>query len=93
MSRQEEEDVWSLDHAFGKWIVPRLEIMITTNIGWPAELEDIDEWHVILTEMLEGFRIVGSEEYFLSSPDDTETHAKIEKSLELFKKWFNALWT
>lgn len=98
-------DAINLDYSFCNFIIPRLRCYIDNHNGWrPADLE-LKEWNKILKEMLEGFEFYHIEYYDYYHVEDIrnfplEKVAKFEKiksdkinrSLNLFKEYFTALW-
>ena len=85
-----ERDSWSLDHAFGKWVVPRL-IHIRDFPGYPAQLT-ARSWKSILNAMIRGFSFVASEKYW-AVPRTDKQQAIIDRALHLFTEHFASLWT
>ena len=94
----DNRDLWGLDFTFIKFIYPRLKLFRETSIGMPGNIyfdcgEDDDKarekWNSILDEMLEGFKLaISSESYPLMDED----HEKLERSMDLFREYFFALW-
>ena len=78
--------VWSLDNSFGKWIVPRLERFIEISATILVKTKDeIAEYH----EMLNGFKLLSSDEYFTG---DEKYHQPIKRAFELLAKHYSKLW-
>lgn len=102
----DDSDLWSLDYAIIKFTYPRLKAfrelppagvpchptgVITEEgpeKGYPRALTE-KEWDSILGEILVGFKMVLDEGGY---PIDPNKHAQIEKSMDLFRQWFFALW-
>lgn len=97
----DERDLWSLDHAIITFIYPRLRLFREDNYGGfpfhPTELDGegnprtltAEEWGGILDEMLAGFKLaLDANSYPLSGEDQQQ----LERSLDVLRKWFFALW-
>ena len=97
----DDGDLWSLDYAIIKFVYPRLKVF-RDQAQWgvprhPTEMDDqghprsleVEEWKAILDEMLEGFRLAVEADCYPLIGDD---HKKLEHSLDVFRKWFFALW-
>ena len=98
--------LWSLDLAIIQFTYPRLKAfrerpphsvpMHHTELypeghdwaGDPRPMTE-EEWDSILGEILVGFKMVIDEEGY---PLDPDKHAQLEKSMDLFREWFFALW-
>ena len=85
----DDSETWSLDHSFAKMIAPRLRRFREITIATPPD-KTPDEWTVILDTMIEGFKFIGSEEFFLT--DDEEKHEVARKALDLFSQNYYDLW-
>ena len=77
---------WSLDYAFGKWFAPRLERYCELSSKSIVQTkEQVNDY----AEMVEGFSLLGSDEY--DSLD--KTHAtKVQKAFDLLAKHYKGLW-
>ena len=98
--------LWGLDHEIIKFVYPRLKAFRELpphgtpihplevypaghdEAGLPRALTS-EEWDSILGEMLAGMQMVVDEDCY---PLDPDKHAQLEKSMDLFHKWFFALW-
>lgn len=83
-------ETWNLDGTIARFIYPRLKAFIedVKNMGcYPGNMT-FDEWLKILEDMLKGFELLVSDE--IKTKDEDEI---IEKSLDLFRKYFFNLWT
>ncbi len=97
----DETETWSLDYTIIKFIYPRLKFFREDNYGGtpkhPTKLDaegfprhlTPEEWESILDEMLEGFQLVTNGDCYPLIGDD---HKKLEHSMDVFHKWFFALW-
>lgn len=80
-----DKDIWDFDYYLAEVISGGLKILLENHTAYPGELTP-EEWDKILAEMIEGFenRLVEEEKDFDKS--------KLDKALELFKKYFLCLW-
>ena len=88
---------WSLDWEIIRWTLPRLkEFRKCVKYGYPCELSGIEEWGRILDEMIEGLQLLVDDPCYYPQKGWMEMEkAKqeiIEKSLDLFRKYFRSLW-
>jgi hypothetical protein len=84
----DERETWGLCYTFVTWIYPRLKYFREiSNRSRPMDLTQ-SQWDEILDEMLSGFEI-----YLITDNSwNQEVLNKMDKSLELFKKYFWGLW-
>ncbi len=85
----DDEELWNLDHTFAIYILPRLEKFRDNLYGYPSQLTE-EEWIVILESMIHSFRIIASDDCFVTTP---ELEEEIQLGLDLFGKWFRSLWS
>jgi len=85
-----DSDLWSLDHALAKLILPRLKLFRECRGGHPADMTD-EEWDSILGEMVFGIEYYASGDCWNSF--DTDKAIRAHKGLELFGKYYGHLWT
>ena len=93
---QEDEDgfiaaeCWNLDTTFAMYIYSHLcYFRDNCNYGYPGNLSE-QQWDNILNKMIEGFRLLITEE-----KDDIPSKTrekKIKYGIRLFAKYFSALW-
>ncbi len=98
--------LWGLDHEIIKFVYPRLKafrelpphgVPCHRTEVYPEEHEEAghpralteEEWDSILGEMLAGMKLVIDEDCY---PLDPDQHAQLEKSMDVFRQWFFALW-
>ena len=90
-------DIWSLDVALSKWLIPRLKKLKETKKGVPiikgfdpsteSGLEKMDkEWGDRVDKMVRAFEIIRDEESL------NKTSAEVEEGLDLFREHFHDLW-
>ena len=86
---------WSTDYTIAKFIVKVLKDLRSRDVGYPASLDNQEEWYAIIDEMIEGFRAYTEEDIVSEYNEESQAihDAKVNKALELFSKWFGALWT
>jgi hypothetical protein len=84
-----DEDTWSLDCTFSKFVLPRLERFKEITTGFPAELETFEEWAEILDKMIEAHRVIADDEIYFAGSERSES---VTEGLELFVKYYHSLW-
>ena len=77
-----------LDYTIACFIFPRLESFRNNLQCVPEDGMTKKQWADILDKMLFSFRHV-----IEGKLKDHETEAKVQEGLELFGKWFQALWS
>lgn len=82
----DDREVWELDSAFAKWIVPRLKEYRKIHIGHPFNFTD-KAYNQMLDEMIEGFEIMSEG----CMPWD-EKNPKVINAIELFCTNCRSLW-
>lgn len=94
-----DADLWSLDYALAKLTVAGCRYMRKAAHGYPAEFsedyggEDAggwEAWEDILRRIEEGFQAwLDADGWFHEQP---EQEAKFNDAMELYARWFSALW-
>lgn len=84
----DSSEVWDLDYTFIAWVYPRLKMLKEVQNAHPVWVTK-EEYDKEVDEMINGF-----ETYLM---DDTpfslkEEREKVNRSLDLFKKYFWDLW-
>ncbi len=84
-------DVWNFDHYLAGVIAGGVQKLRDTSIGYPCAFgEDSEEaqrkYNEALDEIVRGFKLWAEDD------DYNETEDKLNKSLEVFSKWFVTLW-
>ena len=93
-ARQREErgfdstELWALDAAISKFIVPRLIAFRDSEAGYPTSLESMDAWTAILNKMIRAFELCSEDSVVFT---DTEKAEK-EEGRQLFHDYFHCLW-
>ena len=82
------EDFYSLYYTLGLVILPALKEFKAKTPGYPGSLSSPEEWDEILDKMIYAF-----EHIINDSVDTTKTeYKKVQQGLNLFGKWYQALW-
>lgn len=93
-------DLWNLDEYLMSWLPSALRNLAENHSGHPCGLTN-KKWTSILNKMADGFGGVGESEklYFNGKinikdcMENEKLEAKhLQKSLELFSKYFTSLW-
>ena len=82
------DEIWSLNYSIAVFIIPRLELFIKQTIGIPSPFKTLDEWKTVLRKMLYSMKKIASGEI----PFSEKENPKFWKGLDLFHKYFLALW-
>jgi len=85
----DDSETWSLTDTICHFILPRLKRFKEVNASTPAKLT-MDEWNAIIDKMLLAFELTTREEG--SRIWNDKESKQIEEGLDLFRKWFMALW-
>ena len=87
------QDTWAIDYYLDTIIPDMVDALRERSFGHPSELIE-DDWNQILRQISSGFR---SHKKLLNV--DFETPAEVmsletdfERGMELFVKWYDALW-
>lgn len=85
----DDSELWSLDCTICKFIAPRLKAFIEkyTEFCPSMFMDDPSEWVDILNKMLYAFEHY---DVHYKLEDDAD---KIDEGLDLFRKYFNSLWS
>lgn len=84
----DDSDTWSLDFTVSALILPRLRRFKETTIAHPDDTTE-QEWDKQLDKMIAAFEFGASEERWAAPHDE---YAKHQEGLDLFAKYFWALW-
>lgn len=84
----DDADTWALDCTLAAFLAPRLRRFKELTNGYPNSLTE-QEWDNILDELIWTFEFIGSDAYWESNPENYE---RMERGLDLFRKYFNELW-
>lgn len=84
----DDSETWSLDIAFAKWIVPRLERFREITIGHPMGTTE-EKWDKVIGDMVDGFKIMIEDDCI---PESKKRLKKVTKAIHLFHEHFFSLW-
>ena len=88
------DETWNLDISIAKFLVPRLKAFKNMTNGYPMNLSEeygknaFNEWIKILDQMIYAFKLIENDKMIYSE----DQNKKIEKGLDLFRKYFRDLW-
>lgn len=93
----DDRELWNLDMTLIifiiKYLEPRLEgFYKMKRWGHPGEFNSQEEWEVILKEILEGFSIIKREGILDPYGLAESERLKVQRSIELFSKYWTHLW-
>lgn len=100
-----KEDIWGLDYACSKWLLPRLKEFRRTMAGYPGDLDPCNQspciciikdlgsirWKEIVDEMIFAHQYVIDDD---TCPKYNKHDAqRAQRGLNLFAKYYRHLWT
>lgn len=85
----DEREVWNLDRTLGTYIYPRLIELKKIKHGYPYDLTE-EEWNFCLDEMIFSFKTLSEDENYNGFYQKTSD--RIQNGLNLFAKYYTALW-
>lgn len=100
----DDSDTWSLDYTIAKFALPRLKRFQELNNGWPdKDFMTFEKWNEAIDKMIWSFEQICNNFDGLDMWDDTiskednykkikEFDDKVQEGLNLFGKYFRALW-
>lgn len=87
------EDLWSFDYYLSGVIANGLKDLKKMAHGYPGELESMEEWQGILDKIIDGFDYYHKNQFEVGNKEEIdEMYKRLNKSFDLFKKWFSGLW-
>lgn len=86
----DDSALWSLDSHLAQVILPRLRAFREQTCAYPDGMT-FEEWQGKLGNMIRAFEFLASEDRWDARPDDPR-FAQAQEGLDLFAKWFMALW-
>lgn len=94
-----DTETWSLDSVVSSFILPRLKRFRDITNGYPGGVEEVstpEKWKEVLDKMIFAFEwnLMCEEEvnYNLSDEEKDANWKKYSEGLDLFAKYFRALW-
>ncbi len=81
------EETYNLDISIVRFCLPRLKLFKATTMSRPYDATE-EEWDTILQEIIDGLEMYEN----ISFPTKEE-QAKIDRGLDLLRKWFYDLWS
>lgn len=81
------KELWNLDVTIAAFIHPRLILLKKETLNYPGNLKSEKQWYKILDEMIWTFEAIQTTNHC----NDAE-NKRIQKGLNLFAKYFLALW-
>lgn len=86
-------ETWNLETTISCFIYPRLKSFSENLVGYPHNLTE-KKWNKILKKMLFSFKHLSGNavDDWETAEDYKETYKKIQKGLNLFSKYYQALW-
>ena len=85
-------EIWNLDITTAEWIIPRLKYLKEHTCGYPPDLETFEEWQEILQKMIDAFELYACESETIDEAQLKTENEIIEEGIQLFGKYFRALW-
>jgi hypothetical protein len=85
-------EMWALDQALAKMILPRLKHFKECHICFPPTIT-AKKWDNILQSMIDGFEEILTRDLTTEKRGREWDVKKIQKGLRLFAKWYFDLWS
>jgi hypothetical protein len=88
-------DMWSLDQHLAQIILPHMKHFRAWNLhGYPADFDTAEAWYAAVDEMIWGLEWMLDDDAGMFGYRDTwqEDSERAQRGLELFGKYFMALW-
>lgn len=94
------KDTWSMDITFANYIIPRLKLFKKVNNGYPNELTP-QLWDEYIDKMIKSFEMCRDNHFIEVFPGEPiekfkersrKQEQEIQEGLQLFAKYFQALW-
>lgn len=84
------DETWNLYFTFALIALPRLKLFREQTICCPADLGTMDRWHEVLDKMIHAFELIADDEHPYSEKENGLQ--EVEEGLDLFRKYYLALW-
>ena len=87
------QDIFNLDTSILAYILPRLTYFRDNCTGYPASLESYENWMTILNKIIDGFYAYMSQSWkVVNRQEMDDVQKQFEEAMQLFCKYFCALW-
>jgi len=83
-----DRECWNLFYYHARWLVPRLKRLKEISHGYPVSLTE-QEWDAILDKMIWAFELILRNE---EEGPDGQIKPEVEEGIQLFSRWYFALW-
>lgn len=93
-----DQDLWNFFIANAKAQVSALTRLRDSAYGYPGDLDSMDDWHVLLNQMIDGFQaIIDYDEHWLDDGVDwhalwDESEQRFNTGMTTYTKWYRHLW-
>jgi hypothetical protein len=84
----DDSDLWNLDCTIADLILPRLKAFAQDPGGYPGE--SYEQWKADLRTMVATFELIASDRYWAVRSEEED--AELQRGLDLFAKYYRALW-
>jgi len=85
----DDSETWSLDCTIAKFIYPRLIRLKQVSCATPGNVNSNEEWNEILDDMIYAFKTISEDVFYQSNKHQVE---RVDKGLDLFRKYYFNLW-
>jgi len=90
-----DSETWSLYNPIAEFTIPRLVRFRKINIGYPGNFKSIDEWNVLLDDMIFAFVWALENEDWpevLNKTEEKKHWVRYRKGMRYFTQYFMHLW-
>ena len=90
----DDTETTNLFHTIAQFVTPRLKVFRDKTMSFPGGMT-FEEWQKTIDEIIVGFELVLSMDdwNFEDMEVAKKNHEQIQKSLNLFSKWFMDMWS
>lgn len=85
-------ELWALDQALAKMIIPRLKAFKESHICYPCGIT-FDDWNDKIQKMIDAFEEILTRDMTKEQRGHEYNVKKIKTGLNLFAKWYHDLWS
>lgn len=86
----DDTETWSLRDTFAAYVLPRLRRFREIEVSYPGSFESREEWNAVLDKMIFAFNLVERENQ--GEELTRKEWQKYAQGMNLFAKWYMALW-